>query len=142
LVREVRAADEARWRMPFLPIRPVRPDAVQVDRGVLRQRVVDDVRQVGDVDAARGDVGGHEELRTSPTLTFFMTFERRAWESSPDRSCTSRPWRSRKAATVAVSSRVLQKMMAEVGVFDVEQVEQRADACAAFGRRSRTGRGR
>src|SRR5690606_28409730 len=40
--------------------------AVQVDRGILGEAVVDDPAQVADVDAAGGDVGGHHEGDLSP----------------------------------------------------------------------------
>ena len=48
--------------VPVLPARPVRPIAVQVGLLVLGALVVDDVRDVLDVDAAGGDVGGDEDV--------------------------------------------------------------------------------
>ena len=47
--------------VPVRPARPVRPGAVHVLLGALGEVVVDDVREVRDVDAARRDVGRDEE---------------------------------------------------------------------------------
>ena len=46
---------------PSAPARAVRPIAVDVVLGVLRQVVVDDVGDPVDVEAARGDVGGDQD---------------------------------------------------------------------------------
>ena len=62
---EVEAADvlrrDERDRRAGAPRAPGAPGAVHVVLGGLREVVVDDVREVRDVDAARGDVGGDEE---------------------------------------------------------------------------------
>ena len=42
---------------------PGASDPVQIDRGILGERVIDHVRQVADVDAARGDVGCDHEAQ-------------------------------------------------------------------------------
>ena len=48
--------------VPSLPARAGPSDAVDVGVRVLRDVVAEDVGQVGDVQAAAGDVGGHQEL--------------------------------------------------------------------------------
>ncbi len=54
-------AGDEREAGPLLADATSAADSMHEDRRVLRQRVVDHVRQVRDVDAAGGDVGGHHE---------------------------------------------------------------------------------
>jgi hypothetical protein len=53
-------------------------DAVDIILGMLRHVVVDDVADVGDVDAARGDVGGDHDLVLAVAKTFQRLFAVRA----------------------------------------------------------------
>jgi hypothetical protein len=61
---------------------------MDVGFGVLGRLVLDNVRKLGDIDAARGDVGRNEELQV-PSRTRESTFSRALWFRSALNSSAS-----------------------------------------------------
>ena len=100
-------------------------DAVHVGLGRGRHVVVDDVRQPLDVEAARGDVGGDEQIGLARRESG-PSRGRAARCSMPPCSASARwPCALSISTSVSTSSRVRQKTSADVRILDVEHALER-----------------
>jgi len=75
-------------------------NAVHVILGILRQIVIEDVTDFGDVQAARRHVGGHQH-GNSPRWNFCSRFWRWVCGTSPDSTAAWMPLPSRYAQTLS-----------------------------------------
>ena len=89
--------------------------AVDVDLGRLGEGVVEDVREVLDVDAARRDVGGHQELDAAGAHAAQHALAIALRQVGGDRLGVVARAGAGTRRRAPVSSRVLQKMMADFG---------------------------
>ena len=110
--------------MPLRPARPVRPDAMLQHFGVLRHLGVDDEPEVGQIDAARGDVGGDAHPRPAVAQAC-RAWLRSCWPSSPDSSTAEKPRSSSMACRWRTDSRVLQNTSARRRLVEAQDVDHR-----------------
>ena len=90
-------------------------DAVHVHLGLVGQVVVDDVRDLRDVEAARGDVGRHEQPARGRPRNAIITESRAPWLMSPCSARTRWPRRRGRRRARWQPIFVRAKMMAHAG---------------------------
>ena len=85
--------------------------AVQERLVIVRQVEMDDEAEIGQVDAAGGDIGGHAD-RARPSRSDCRALLRSFWVSSPESATTEKPRSIRLACRCRTASRVWQNTMA------------------------------
>ena len=94
------------------PGAPGTADAVDVVVGMVRHVEIEDVADGGNVEPARGDIGGDQQRRLRSCGTESSAAVRADWSMSPCSATAEKPWRTSERCSAATSRLRLQKTIA------------------------------